>query len=100
MLFFGIGLGGSFFAYLSETLTPTGVSIVVSFVWLMSSFATKTLPLASDSYGDEAILFFYGICSLVMFIVLSFLMIETKGKTEEQIIKEFKTRPYKFLDFS
>jgi hypothetical protein len=37
MLFYGVGLGACFFAYLPEILPPIGNALVLSFRWLFLS---------------------------------------------------------------
>lgn len=96
---FAIGLGGSQMAYISEILPPLGVSISCAVQWIMTAIIAQVLLPLNTLVGPNAmILFFTGAC-VFFFFSLDFLMIETKGKTEDTINTEFENRRYRFLNF-
>ena len=96
---FAIGLGGSQMAYISEILPPLGVSISCSVQWIMTAIIAQALLPINSAVGPNAmILFFTGAC-LFFFFSLDALMIETKGKTEDDINTDFEEKQYKFLNF-
>ena len=99
-LFYATGFGGTMLAYLTEILPPKGVSISITMQWITNSLLTKLLPILSNIIGDESLIFIFAVCCFTICITISTIMIETKGKSDETVIEEFKTRGYKFLNFN
>ena len=97
---FAVGVGGSFYVFLNEILPPIGVSVSGTLLWLSNSIVSKVLPIAAKAFGDEALLIFYSACCFVLFFILDYFIIETRGKSEKQILDEYETKPYRPLDFS
>jgi len=94
--FFAVGPGVCVWLALSE-LMPTrirsnGMSIALLINQFVStSIAAVFLPVVGQ-HGYAAMFFFWAGCSLVYFLVASFLMPETKGKTLEEIEAHFAPR--------
>ena len=99
MIGFAVGIGGAFQAYLTEILPPKGASICNAMLWAANSLIVKLLPIVSGLYGDEMILFGFAGLNFIGFFILERVLIETKNKTEDVIIEEFKSRKLRFLDF-
>lgn len=97
---YSMGLGGSWMAFLSETLTPTGVSVAGAVNFIASGTMGKLLPLLAAKYGDLNMLMCFGITALLNALILDFFVIETKGKKEERIILEYKLKTYRPLNFN
>jgi hypothetical protein len=100
LIFFGIALGGVMKAYLTETLPPVGVSITASCAWLSQAIVGKLIPLMAAAYGDEVLLTGFCICGMGLFFLFDWRLVETKDKNEDQVIEEFTTKPYRFMDFN
>ena len=96
---FAVGLGGSQMAYISEILPPLGVSISCSVQWILTAIIAQVLLPLNTAVGPNAMILFFTSACLFFFFSLDYLMIETKGKTEDTINTEFETREYKFLNF-
>ena len=97
---YSMGLGGSWMAFLSETLTPTGVSVAGAVNFIASGTMGKLLPLLAAKYGDLNMLMCFGITALLNALILDYFVIETKGKKEERIILEYKLKTYRPLNFN
>ena len=97
---YSMGLGGSWMAFLSETLTPTGVSVAGAVNFIASGTMGKLLPLLAAKYGDLNVLMCFGITALLNAMILDLFVIETKGKKEERIILEYKRKKYRPLNFN
>ena len=96
---FGVGQGSSYQSYLTEILPPKGASLCNGLYWLLNSVIVKILPILADKYGDEAILFSIALFNLIGFFLLDYVLVETKDKTEDIIIRSFEKRRYRFLNF-
>ena len=95
-LVYATGLGGCFYAYASEVLPPVGVGFVVAVTWGLNSLMGKSIPILADSIGD---IYLLGIFTTLCFIfvgILDWTLLETKDKTEEQIINRFREREAKY----
>jgi MFS family permease len=97
---YSMGLGGSWMAFLSETLTPTGVSVAGAVNFIASGTMGKLLPLLAYQYGDLNVLMCFGVAALTHAMILDLFVIETKGKKEERIILEYKLKKYRPLNFN
>ena len=100
MVAFAIGHGGAFQAYITEILPPKGASLCNTLTWIVNAVIVKILPKLADAYGDEAIMFGFAILCFIILFLLDLTCIETKDKSEDQVIQDFKNKPYRFMDFS
>jgi len=91
-IIFAISFGATVTAYLGEALPPSGVGISLGIIWVCASLLGLLLPIIRPKVGDlPLLLFFMTICfvfSLVMYLVL----VESKGKSQNQITDEFEAR--------
>lgn len=99
MLAFAIGLGGSQMAYLSEILTPKGISFACGMQWIMTAAIAQSLLTLKSLFGATALILFFTVACFIFTITLDYLMIETKGKSNETVAKEFQERRYRFFNF-
>ena len=99
IVFFAIGLGGSLMAYLSEILPPAGISIALAVQWLVTALIGQFLLTLVNAVGATTMIIFFASACLFFFFTLDYLMIETKGKNEDTITRQFENKTYKFLDF-
>ena len=99
IVFFAIGLGGSLMAYLSEILPPVGISIALAVQWLVTALIGQFLLTFVSTFGAPTMILFFASACLFFFFSLDYLMIETKGKNEDTITRQFENRTYRFLDF-
>lgn len=99
VMFFAVGLGGSQMAYTSEILPPAGISIALAVQWILTAAIGQFLPNLMSAFGGSSLILFFTIACAVFFLGADYLMIETKGKSEDQISNEFELRNYTFLNF-
>ena len=99
MLAFAVGFGGTETAYLGEVLPPSGVGLILGFQWLVTSIMGLFLSHLIDIVGPTILSICFGSIDLLFVLALDFVLIETKGKNEGEIINEFHVRKYKFMDF-
>lgn len=97
---FSIGIGGSSFIFLNEILPPIGVSVSTGLSWLVNSVVAKLLPILTEEFGAEPILIVLLIFNVILLILVDILVLETRGKPESQIIREYSTRKYRPFDFN
>ena len=98
MFIFAVGFGGSLHAYLSETLPSLGFGLALGMQWLITALIGQFLPNLMASIGTISLIIIFGVFCLGLFFVLDYLIIETKGKDENTIVKELRERKYSFLD--
>lgn len=96
---FAFGLGGSYQAYMCEILPPSGVGFAVSLQWFFTAVVAQSTPFISDHFGQVTVLAFFAGASFLLFLGLSLVTIETKGKLEYQIVDKFKKGKLKCFDF-
>ena len=99
MLAYSIGLGGSFIAYLCETLPPIGIAISLTIQWTLIAFVGYFSIDLDDLLGESPILGFFAVANFFLFIGLAKWTIETKGKSENQINDKFRGK-LRIFDFS
>ena len=99
MLAFAIGLGGSQMAYLSEILPPKGISIACAVQWIMTAIIAQSLLTLMTAFGANTLMIFFTAACFFFTFSLDYLMIETKGKTSEEVARDFKERKYRIFDF-
>lgn len=98
MVSFSVGLGGTETAYISEVLPPIGVGFALAVHWLLNAVIGILIPILVQSLGPSALMGFFGVVSILGVFALDFLLIETKGKSEETIIAEFENKKYRCFD--
>lgn len=99
IMFFAVGLGGSQMAYTSEILPPAGISIALAVQWILTAAIGQFLPNLMTVFEGSTLILFFTIACATFFLGADYLMIETKGKSEDQISNEFELRNYTFLNF-
>ena len=99
ILGFAVGFGGSYTAYLCEILPPIGVSTAMTLQWILTAAVGQFCPKLSTAYGAKAVLFGFALTSLVLFFGTSLLLIETRAKTEKEVIEQFEHGHLRFFDF-
>ena len=97
---FQVGSGGCCYLFAAEVLPPVGVSFVTSILWTLGITTVKLAPFLSHKYSENAIIIFYCVVCLLIFFVLDIFEIETKDKSDVKIIEEYKSKKYRFMDFS
>ena len=99
MVAYAFGIGGVFNAYLAETLPPTGVSMGSALNWTFNAIIAKTLPILAAPVGDQNLLLGFGILCTIHVFLIDWRVLETKDKSEETVIQEFKTTKYRLFNF-
>lgn len=97
---FAIGLGGSYAAYICEILPPAGVGVAMTIQWVLTAAIGMSVPTLGSWFGQIAILVFFTVFCLLLTIGLSVWTIETKGKSEKEVVDKFERGGLKFFDFS
>ena len=95
---FAIGTGSAFYCYCAETLPPVGVSAVVATTWFLNAMVGRFAPVVAKLIGDVPLLTTFAVSCIVSVFVLDFALVETKDKSEEEIIYAFKNKEHKLLD--
>lgn len=99
ILGFAAGFGGTYMAYLTEILPPSGVGIAMSLQWILTAAIGQFTPRLSTIFGPKAVLLGFAITCFLLFLGTSIFLIETKGKSEQEVIKQFEEGNLKFFDF-
>ena len=99
ILGFAAGFGGTYMAYLTEILPPSGVGIAMSLQWILTAAIGQFTPRLATVFGPKAVLLGFAITCLLLFLGTSIFLIETKGKSEQEVIKQFEEGNLKFFDF-
>lgn len=73
----------------SNKIRGTAMSLATIALWLASFILTYTFPLLNSFFGAFGTFWFYGIISVCGFLFIYKNLTETKGKTLEQIEKDF-----------
>ncbi|CAD1479639.1 unnamed protein product [Heterotrigona itama] len=95
LIFPGSTTGPIPWAYMGEIfptkLKGTASSSAASFCWLLAFMVTVSFSTVAEALGNAAVFFSFAIfCALSMLFVV-FCMVETKGKTFAEILREFGT---------
>ncbi len=99
ILGFAVGFGGSYTAYLCEILPPIGVSTAMTLQWILTAAVGQFCPKLSTAYGAKAVLLGFAVVCLLLFFGTSLLLVETKAKTEKEVIEQFEHGHLRFFDF-
>lgn len=100
MFFQAIGFGCNISAYLTETLPVSGLSFTIALGWIFQATVAKVMPLVAEPFGDVNMILFFSVTCLSSVLILDYFMIESKGKSDLRVIKEFQTKAYSIFDFS
>ena len=87
---FAVGYGGTYMAYLCEILPPVGVGIAMSLQWILTAAIGQFTPRLATIFGAERVLLGFAVICLFLFFGNSTLLLETKGKTEQEVVREFE----------
>jgi Sugar (and other) transporter len=98
MLAFAVGFGGTETAYLGEILPPAGVGFALAFQWAITGIVGLFLAELIDTVGPTALIAFFAVACTLLVFVLDFTTVETKGKSEQTVAREFASGNYKFMD--
>ncbi|KAF3426071.1 hypothetical protein E2986_00365 [Frieseomelitta varia] len=95
ILAFCLGAGPIPWAYMGEIfptkLKGTASSSAASFCWLLAFLVTVSFSTVAEALGNAAVFLSFAIfCALSVLFVI-FCMVETKGKTFAEILREFGT---------
>ena len=100
MVGYHTGSGGTMYMFIAEILPPVGVSFATAIHWILGILTVKFVPSLAVFYSESTIIIFYAVVCIVIFILMDFYIIETKEKTDVDIIEQYQNREYKFMDFS
>ncbi len=78
-----------FSIYISEILPLAGVWLVVLVNWFVSIWVGLFFFKLDHLYGEQNVFLLFGLFDLLGLILLQIFMIETKGKSEEQVLNDF-----------
>ena len=96
---FAIGLGGSYSAYICEILPPAGVGFAMTIQWILTAIIGFSVPSLGSTFGQTKILTFFAVFCVLLTVGLAIWTIETKDKSEQEIVDKFESGNLKFLDF-
>lgn len=68
------------------------VGVVVTYAWFLTFVAQSTYTPIAESMGDFAPFVFYGFVNLISVVFVILFLIETRGKTEEEIYRKEKRK--------
>lgn len=91
MFIYGVSLGPVVWLYVPEIIPAKVVPLATMMNWFGCSLCVIFTPIAikDNDSNPEYVFFFYGGITLAFFIINSVLMVETKGKTSDQIARLF-----------
>jgi len=92
---FAIGVGGTVWVVISE-IFPTKIrglatSFAVGSVWMACTIVAQTFPWLIERFG-ERVFWLYAVMCAIMFVFVQFVLVETKGKSLEEIEHMWKRR--------
>lgn len=90
MLNFAYGLGGTLAVYTAEIVPPLGVGFATAVQWMFSAIIAKVTPIILQNFGAVFVCVMFSTNCLIGFIAIFTLVIETKGKTKDQIEKSYE----------
>jgi sugar porter (SP) family MFS transporter len=89
LCFFEMSLGPVTWIYCGEILNEKGVSVAVATNWIHTFLVVLIFPPLQGAIGITAVFFIYAAFCGLGFIYIFFDMVETKGKTKDEIAKIF-----------
>lgn len=96
---FAIGLGGGRMSYLPEIIPSVGVSLSVFITNGLTALNSRLLPEVAPAVGDRKVVIFFLMCCLLSAVLVDATTLETKGKQEVQITKEYQERKCKSFQY-
>ncbi len=99
ILGFAAGIGGTYIAYLTEILPPSGVGIAMSLQWVLTAAIGQFTPRLSTIFGPKAVLLGFAVTCFLLFLGTSVFLIETKGKSQQEVMIQFEKGDLRFFDF-
>ena len=85
--------------WLPETVPPAGVGLSLACQFVFLSLIVKFVPILHSYFGALPLFAFFTLCCFLGFFILNWLCIETKGKSEADIISEYKNFKHKLCKF-
>lgn len=95
---FGLTLGPLTWICISETVEPKFVPFPTALNWTTSSLVIIMFPIIKDNvlHGNPYIAFiFFGGCCFMTFVISRMFMLETKDKTQREILEEYANFKFK-----
>lgn len=89
---FGLTIGPVSWLYIPEVVQPFFIPYATLANWIGASITMILFPILKDVLQDKnpaPLFLFFALWALFSYVVNLKFMIETKGKTEQQIIKEY-----------
>ena len=100
MVPFAIGMGGTMFAWLVETLPPTGVGFCWMTQWIFCGMVAQFSPIMVDVWpGVLGAMILYTSQCFLGFFLLDLLCVETKGKTKLEVDEEYSSMKYRIFNY-
>lgn len=86
---YNIGVGPILMTLLGELFPPevkgVAISFLVSYNWIVSFTLTASFKTLDDAIGVGVLFWIFAVCNLIAIIFVRLFMIETKGRTLEEI---------------
>ena len=91
MMIYGVSIGPSVWMYVPEIIPAKVVPLATMTNWFGCAICVIFTPYAvrANDNNPFPVFFFFGAITLLFFIINVFLMVETKGRTTQQIAKIF-----------
>ena len=97
---FAAGIGPLGMIYTTDILPPKAVGIGLSVQWFFDGVISKSMPSCLDRYGPDSLFIFFGICCFLAFIFIRMYCLESFGKSDLVIAKEFRQLSWKGIFFT
>lgn len=99
MVSFACGMGGCSYPWTTETLPPIGVGLSLTVQWIWCAVIGKYTPVWANDWPGllPTLICFTTVCTFSS-IVIDFMVVETKGKTENEIIEEYRIGKWRLFD--
>lgn len=91
MAAFGLSLGPIMWLYIAEIVEPRILPFTTLTNWVTSALVMTLFPIISSALGSKGPLFlFYAVWAFASLMVNQKYMVETKGKSQTEIYREFE----------
>ena len=97
---FAAGIGPLGMIYATDILPPKIVGIVFAVQWLFDGIISKFVPIYLRAYGPDLLFIFFGGCCFLGFIFVRMYCLESFGKSDVDIAREFKSLSWKGICFT
>ena len=90
---FGLTVGTMVWMYIPEITQPHIVTLSTTIIWTVGAIISTMFPIvvsALPHQNPSPIYFFFGAYSFVELFINHRFIVETKGKTEDEIIKAYQ----------